>query len=84
MNHEENTYSASPMTEADQVNPTIALVVPGELPEKIIVNGVTYLRQNDWIDHGVNKIEAFKTIARRTGLTLKQAIWFTREAVMPD
>lgn len=69
-------------------NPTITLSVPVDLPETIIVNGVTYRREAGWIDQQVSQIQAYKEIAERTDLTLRQAVWFhtgrSLDSVLPD
>ena len=66
----------------------VAAQMPEPLPEKIEINGVTYVRQANWIDECVNQIASYQAIARRTGITLQQAIWFRNrqpsDQVMPD
>lgn len=73
---DDGIFTATPMTDSDRDNPTIAMVIPGELPEKIIVNGVTYLRQSDEIDATANLIWKYKEIALRGDVSLAQAVWF--------
>lgn len=74
------------MDEQPQANP-IALILPlAALPETLTINGVTYRRAGDWLDSLVNDIRDYQTVANRTGLSLTQAVWFTRHFsdVLPD
>lgn len=65
-----------------------SMVVPSPLPEQIEINGVTYVRQADWVDARVNEINLYQEVAKRTGLSLRQVFWFQRGfgdgSVMPD
>jgi len=61
---------------------------PAEMPETMVINGVTYVRASNFVDEQVNSIRSYQTIAERTGLSVKQAIWFRyrndRDCIMPD
>lgn len=48
-----------------------------EMPETLEINGVTYRRMNDLADKVVAEIDALKSVADRTGLTLREVTWFT-------
>lgn len=55
-----------------------------ELPETIEINGVTYRREGDFVDKQVNQIKEYQAIAHRTGITLRQAVWFnSRDGILP-
>lgn len=45
-------------------------------PEVISINGMRYARAGDRLDATVNEIEEIKELGKRTGLSLKQAMWY--------
>lgn len=57
-------------------NASAAESAPSELPETIEINGVTYRRDNGFVDKKVNSIEQYKEIAARTGLDFWEVVSF--------
>lgn len=58
---------------------------PAEMPETMVINGVTYRREFDWVDKTVSEINEYQELAQRTGLTLRQAYWFCHpDHLLPD
>ena len=75
MNNQANSTDATQSTDAP----------PSTMPETIEVNGVTYRREADWVDKAVSEIKCYQEIAKRTGLTLRQAYWLSGPGtVLPD
>lgn len=88
---EDGSFSAVAQEAAPQeLEPTIELTLPGDLPWKVLINGMPYVRRADRIDRTINMIREYQIIAKETGVSLRQAIWLYADAnggdadVLPD
>lgn len=78
------------LTLADTSNATKGIITSNGFttappPETIEINGVTYRRESDFVDKQVNQIKDYQAIAKRAGITLRQAVWFNhRDGILPD
>lgn len=58
------------------VNEASVAMDAADMPETLVINGVTYRREADELDELANTIEGYQAIAKRTGLSLRQVAWF--------
>jgi flagellar biosynthesis regulator FlbT len=53
-------------------------------PETLVINGVIYRRESDWVEKRINEINDLLTIVQRTHVPLRQVYFIIHGVALPD
>lgn len=49
---------------------------PADMPETMVINGVTYRRESGELERTLNFVRKFEVISRHYRISMAQAVWF--------